>query len=200
MSKWRHVCQEDFKKAPSLAIIHHTGKPNELSDECLRMVREESLILTVSQLGYARRSSVGHVGLYGEVVSQGIEYLFLNREDTTFTGTSAMTTGHQGLDADGHWRKWQEKFFFVHLLRILHKKTPVAPSWRECLKKAAILVGKSLSTYDIPDAFLWNMIALELLLTRQGDKYTDAMPSIRSGSSSAIPWGNSVRRCRACGL
>ena len=35
MSKWRHVCQEDFKKAPSLAIVHHTGKPNELSGECL---------------------------------------------------------------------------------------------------------------------------------------------------------------------
>ena len=38
------------------------------------------------------------------------------------------------------------------------------------------MVGKSLSTYDAPDAFLWNMIALESLLTRQGDKYTDAIP------------------------
>jgi hypothetical protein len=176
ISKWRHVCQESFKNAPSLAIIHHTGKPNELSGECLRMVREESLILTVSQLGYARRSSVGHVGLYGEVVSQGFEYLFLNREDKTFAGCSSMTTGHQALDADGHWKEWQDKFFFVHLGKILHKKVQVDPSWRECLKKAAILVGKSLTTYDAPDAFLWNMIALESLLTRQGDKYTDAIP------------------------
>lgn len=176
VSKWRHVCQEDFKKAPSLAIIHHAGKPNELSGECLRMVREESLILTVSQLGYARRSSVGHVGLYGEVVSQGFEYLFLNKEDKTFAGCSSMTTGHQVLDADGHWKEWQGKFFFTSLLKILHKKVHVDPSWRECLKKAAILVGKSLSTYEAPDAFLWNMIALESLLTRQGDKYTDAIP------------------------
>jgi hypothetical protein len=176
MSKWRHVCQEDFRKAPSLAIIHHTGKPNDLSDECLRMVREESLILTVSQLGYARRSNVGHVGLFGEIVSQGFEYLFLNREDKTFAGSSSMTTGHQVLDVDGHWKQWQSKFFFGCLLKILHKKVHVDHSWRECLKKAAILVGKSLSTYDAPDAFLWNMIALESLLTRQGDKYTDAIP------------------------
>jgi hypothetical protein len=176
VSKWRHVCQEDFKSAPSLAIIHHTGKPNELSGECLGMVREESLILTVSQLGYARRSSVAHVGLYGEVVSQGFEYLFLNKEDKTFAGCSSLTTGHQALDADGHWKEWQSKFFFTRLLMILHKKVQVDPPWRECLKKAAILVGKSLSTYDAPDAFLWNMIALESLLTRQGDKYTDAIP------------------------
>ena len=44
------------------------------------------------------------------------------------------------------------------------------------MRKAAILVGKGLSTYDVPDAFLWNMIALESLLTRQGDKYVDAIP------------------------
>lgn len=176
VSKWRHVCQENFKSAPSLAIIHHTGKPNDLSDECLRMVREESLILTVSQLGYARRSSVGHVGLYGEVVSQGVDYLFLSREDKTFTSTSSLTTGHQELVLDEHWKGWQNKFFFPCLLRILHKNIHVDPSWRDCLKTAAILVGKSLSTYDAPDAFLWNMIALESLLTRQGDKYTDAIP------------------------
>ena len=55
MSKWRHVCEENFKNAPSLAIIHHTGKPRQLLDECLRIVRDESLILTASQLAYARR-------------------------------------------------------------------------------------------------------------------------------------------------
>jgi hypothetical protein len=35
MSTWRHVCQETFKDAPSFAVIHHTGKPEELLPKCL---------------------------------------------------------------------------------------------------------------------------------------------------------------------
>ena len=176
VSKWRHVCEQSFASAPSLAIVHHAGKPSELLERCLRIVRDESLILTASQLAYARRGSVGHVGLYGEVTTQGVDYLFLNSQDKTFAGGGFLTTGYQALETGEHWRKWQKKFFFAHLLKILQKKIYVAQPWRECLKKAAILVGKSLSTSDASDAFLWNMIALESLLTRQGDKYTDAIP------------------------
>jgi hypothetical protein len=176
MSKWRHLCEKSFTSAPSLAIVHHAGKPGELLEKCLGIVREESLIVTASQLAYARRKTVGHVGLYGEVVTHENDYLFLNSQNKTFTGGGFLTTGYQALDADEYWRKWQTEFFFAHLLKILQKKIHVALSWCECLKKAAILVGKSLSTYSVWDAFLWNMIALESLLTRHGDKYTDAIP------------------------
>ena len=111
VSKWRHVCQEDFKEAPSLAIIHHAGKPNELSGECLRMVREESLILTVSQLGYARRSNVGHVGLYGEVVSQGL-IISSSTDRTRRSLAELLDHGPSGLDADDHWRNGKEVLLY----------------------------------------------------------------------------------------
>ena len=116
------------------------------------------------------------MGLYGEVTLQGVDYLFLNTQDKTFAGGGFLTRGSQALEADGRWKEWQKKFFFTHLMKILHRKIPIEQEWRECLKKAATLVGKSLGTYDLADAFLWNMIALESLLTRQGDKYTDAIP------------------------
>lgn len=176
ISKEHYVYKGKSKDAPTFAVLHQAGKPGQLLPECLHCIRDESLILTASQLAYAKRHSVGHVGLYGEVTSQGVDYSFLNTKDKSFTGGGFLTTGHQALEATAHWKKWQREFFFPYLLKILQKKTRVAAPWRECLKKATILVGKSLSTYDVPDAFLWNMIALESLLTRQGDKYTDAIP------------------------
>ena len=36
----------------------------------------------------------------GEVVTHGIDYLFLNSRDKTFTATSLLTTGYQSLDVD----------------------------------------------------------------------------------------------------
>ena len=102
-------CQKSFASAPPLAVLHDTGTPSHLLERCLRIVRDESLILTISQLAYARRSNIGHVGLFGEVTSQGVDYLFLNRQDKTFTGGGFLTKGHQGLKADERWKEWQKK-------------------------------------------------------------------------------------------
>lgn len=38
-------------------------------------------------------------------------------------------------------------------------------------------MGLSQTANSVADAFLWNMVALELLLTNQGDKVVDALPS-----------------------
>lgn len=70
----------------------------------------------------------------------------------------------------------QRSFFFT-LLKVLNNEIYVARSWRNELKRAAILLGQSQCCSDVAQSFLWNMIALEILLTRQGDKYTDVLPT-----------------------
>jgi len=44
------------------------------------------------------------------------------------------------------------------------------------LWQASVLIGRSIGTLDVATAFLWNMIALECLLTEQGDSVVDALP------------------------
>jgi len=67
--------------------------------------------------------------------------------------------------------------FFLKLLKVLNNEIGVARSWRNELERAAILLGQSQCCSDVAQSFLWNMIALEILLTRQGDKYTDVLPT-----------------------
>ncbi len=66
--------------------------------------------------------------------------------------------------------------FFSRLLDVLDKRIKVHGSWRQDLKRAAILIGKSLNSNDVSMSFLYNMIALERLLTTRGDKYAEALP------------------------
>lgn len=45
------------------------------------------------------------------------------------------------------------------------------------MRRAAVLIGLSQAANSVVDAFLWNMVALELLLTRQQDKVVESLPS-----------------------
>ncbi len=49
-------------------------------------------------------------------------------------------------------------------------------AWKRALRTATVLTGQSQSSSDLPQAFLWNMVALEILLIRQGDKAIEILP------------------------
>ena len=80
------------------------------------------------------------------------------------------------LNLDEKWRNFQKKSFFYDLMQIISGKTKVARNWRKDITNASILAGQSQSGNDIPQCFLWNMIAIETLLTQRDDKYSEKLP------------------------
>jgi hypothetical protein len=171
---WR---RDFFDKHQTFAVIRRAGKPDDLRRTCYRIVKEELMLLNLSQLGYTRRRSVGHIALFGEHLRSTASFGFFENNSPVTSIGSRITRGIDSLVLDASWSNFQKEFFFSKLMRILHDKRSLARSWRKDLRKACLLVGQSLSTADVPIAFLLNMIALETLLTRQGDKYTDVLPS-----------------------
>ncbi|MHC4215145.1 MAG: hypothetical protein ACYSWP_17430 [Planctomycetota bacterium] len=86
-------------------------------------------------------------------------------------------TGKIGdLCLDKNWENWQKEIFFFKLLKIIKEEGIVDSSWRYNLYRVSRLIGQSLTSNNIAQAFLLNMIAIESLLTRQGDKYTEVLP------------------------
>lgn len=81
------------------------------------------------------------------------------------------------LKIDRQWKQKASQFFFAKLLKALNGKIQLDSAWRGDLRKASILVGKSLVSSDIPSSFLWNMVALEVLLTQQGEKHSRELPA-----------------------
>ena len=67
--------------------------------------------------------------------------------------------------------------FYYDLLRIIRSEISISRNWRNDIRNAAILAGQSQVSIDLPQSFLWNMIALELLLTEQQDRCIEALPT-----------------------
>jgi hypothetical protein len=169
---------ENFDAAHSqtFAIYRHTGKPENITKICLHAIKDELDILSLSQLGYSRRRINAHPSLRGNQNTGKISHLFLNSEDPSRIYSNRLTGKFMQLELDKRWKRYNRYAFFFNLIKILNKETPVHITWRENLHRASILIGQSQWSTDIAQAFIWNMIALELLLTQQGDKYSDVLP------------------------
>ncbi len=104
-------------------------------------------------------------------------YLAIDSPDADFTTSSTAIGAFGALALDAQWLHYHRRLFFFELLRILRKRGALTKEWHDDLWNGAVLMGMSQMTVDVPQAFLWNMIALECLLTRQGDGYVDALPA-----------------------
>lgn len=165
-----------FDLAETFAVVYHNGKAGEARGECFRLVREELSILSLSQLGYSKRRHLGHPSLLGEHGHTYTEFMMLNRNDASKIRGARVTSHYGTLVLSGLWRNFQKKVFFTKLISILNGQTPVAPSWRKNLTTVSILIGQSLNSKDTATSFLWNMIAMEILMSQGGEKYSDVLP------------------------
>jgi len=166
----------DAANAQTFALLRYTGTPAELSKKCLRLLKDELDILAMSQLGFGKRRFNSHPSLKGDQNSGKISYLFFDPNSPARVYNNQLTGKFGFLDLDYSWKRYHQKVFYFKLLKVLNKQIPVSDSWSEHLKRAAVMIGQSQCSNDIAQSFLWNMIVLEMLLTEQGDKYSEALP------------------------
>lgn len=152
------------------------GKPEEIQAECYRRVQDEVAILALSQLHFKKRRFTGFIGLAGEHDRSASSHIFLDSQKPQSILSRQLLRSPLSLKLDDEWKTFQDQTFFFRLIRILNGKISVAPNWRKDLRRAAVLIGKSINSSDIATSFLWNMISLELLTTHQGDSYSIALP------------------------
>lgn len=173
----RQIYSDLFNSAETFAVVRQSGRPAEIEPKCFRLVKDAISILALSQLGFSRRKFTGYIGLFGEHHGTTAHNAFLNTENPAMSFDDRLTRSPMPLRLDGTWKTFQTKLFFFKLLRILHRELRVDPQWRDDLERAAILIGQSVNTNDIAASFLWNMIALELLLPDPGrGKRKDTLP------------------------
>ncbi len=165
-----------LKPESTLAFLHQSGKPSEIKSQCLQMIRDELNILASSQLYYRQRRSSCTLGLIGEYRRGVNEHAFLNTNTKAGLIGTSLADNLIPLTLDKQWKNYHRDSFFGRFLKILQGKVQVKKSWGDDLTRSVRLVGKSFNSTDIASSFLWNMVALEMLLARQGDKYSDVIP------------------------
>lgn len=76
---------------------------------------------------------------------------------------------------DRAWQSHISHHFFPSLLRILNGGVRCQDRWRCALRRAALCAGRSHMARSRWEAFMYDMIAIEVLLARRGDKFPDAL-------------------------
>ncbi len=164
-------------KTTAFAVVHQSGEGSDVEKRCLDLIREELSILAVSQLGYSRRNQMGPVLAPGEITAAHTSFLALDKGSSAhYHNWFRVTAPMNQTVMDGRWKSTQDKVFFTDLLRILRGQTRVEKGWRDELRRVAVLVGESIGANDPLKSFLWNMIALEMLLTREQKGTRDLLP------------------------
>lgn len=165
-----------FKKYKSFAILRKSGVPKKIKASCFRIIQEELMILAFSQLYYQNRRFTGFLGLAGEHDFSAVNHLFLDSSSSSFIKGSRLLRSFSPLTLDKEWLDYHKKLYFFKLLKLFNGKNSVSPKWKNEILRATILIGKSINSSNIAHSFLWNIIALELLLTQQGDSYSIVLP------------------------
>lgn len=175
-NKCKFIIDRFFEGVKTFAILRLTGTPDDLEEEAIRRIREELSILSLSQLGFSRRRNNCFPQISQENPSGKRSFLIVNSENNTWIQAN-QTLGKVGVFIlDKEWKQFHSNLYFPKLIKILRKDISIKNSWLEDLRNAAVLVGQSQCSVDVPQAFLWNMIALELLLTQSGDSCIEALP------------------------
>jgi len=177
ISELQPLYKEFFDKTKTFAVVRHTGKLDETKVICRKIISEELAILSASQLGYMKRRFGAHPSIHGAIHVGNVSEVIINSNDRRSVLGERLVGKSDNIVISNHWRNYQSNAFFEKLLKILNRKVKVDSEWREDLRRATVLIGQSQASSDLAQSFLWNMISLEALLTRQGDKYTDALPA-----------------------
>jgi len=176
IKKSPYVYGNFFSSNDVFAVSTLGGIGLDREQDFLKLVRYEINILSLSHLGYGRRSGNYGISLSEENPRASRNFLMMNFKNTDAVLNDNLVGKYLPISLDKRWKMNAKKRFFDELIKVLRYDKNISDGWRKDILNAALLAGQSQSSVSLPQAFLWNMIAIETLLTRQGDSYSKILP------------------------
>jgi len=163
-----------FKESKTFAIIQFRGIPEKKEYECRELIENAINLISSSQLGYCNRDNNSQFGI---IKTRGTgKHFFINKNIFEANLNSYSENKVLPFRLDKPWKEFHKYFYFFDLLKLISSKNKMQKKWKETIIRAAAMSGKSMQSRDIEYSFLWNMIIVEMLLTEQGDKYSESLP------------------------
>lgn len=140
----------------------------------LKVIKKAIFILASSQfyrIGRDQRIVFGIPEIDSKLI---VEYALFENSSSRCKYTIPMmiprlaTRGPFRLDTE--WKKFISNYFFIYLLKIINGYISVEKAWRDAIQRAAMFAGMSHFALNSWEAFLYDMIAIEILLSERNDK------------------------------
>lgn len=178
VSELKEKYSEAFNKffdSETYAIWKIGGEGKKRKKEFLELVKKELEIISLSQLVFGKRNLNANLSISNDKKIGDIKCLMLH-QNKSFSKDSFITGNPINLILDQRWKDFHSYSFFFILLDVLKENKFISSGWQRDISAAAYMAGQSQSTSNLPQAFLWNMIAIETLLAHQGDSYSKQLP------------------------
>ena len=172
-----------FKESKTYALLPFSGIPELIENDCRKKIEDAVNIISVSQLGYCSRSNNSQFGLIKQ--RSDVSRMFIKKNVFECHLNISVENKILPFHLNDSWLKFHKKFFFFDLIKLISSKDKIQKKWKDTIIRAAIMSGKSMQSRDLEYCFLWNMIIIEMLLTEQGDKYSE---SLSERSEAFIGW------------
>ncbi len=161
--------KEFFEYSETYAITHFSGVPKNEEIENIRRIEKALNYLSFSKLGFSKRSFQDRI----EIKSS--DKVLHHRTVNLNKGRAIYTYGSRSLDPfylilDKNWKEFHKTKFYFEFIKIINQEIKLNSKWKTTLVSIGNLAGKSRNSHDIPESFLRNIIAMEMLLTTQNDK------------------------------
>ncbi len=165
-----------FDLGKSYLTLRLTGVGKDVRPEFLKHCEDELYILASSQLGYGQRKGNGVPCISDQYRSGKVSFLLHNSNENSWTQPNYVVGHIMELVIDKTWHLYHKHHYFHKLLKILRGELKVEKQWKQTLYDASVLIGMSQCSSDLTTSFLWNMIAIEMLLTSEREKYAEVLP------------------------
>lgn len=170
------VLKRFFEDGQTFGTLRRTGRGDECEQQFIRLLNEELAILAASQTGLESRRSTAAPKLATNRAQRARSYLLLDEVKGAWIQPNVAIPPFARLRLDSRWNELCRRIFFARLLEVIRGRVPVHVGWRRALRTASIFAGQSQCSSDVSQAFLWNMVALEILLIGDGDKFKVVLP------------------------
>jgi aspartyl-tRNA(Asn)/glutamyl-tRNA(Gln) amidotransferase subunit C len=158
-----------FRDFLSFVVTERTGIPSRIQSDIFSDVREASNILSATASFYSSRSHSCGFTLHGYPMHTSKYNTFLQIDGTAFYGT----IGHKGMlfpfTLDPVWHNTIVTSGLDHLFEAIDNPN-LDTNWRRQIRSGASMLGRSLMSLELADAFLLNVFGLETLLTNQNER------------------------------
>lgn len=174
---WRkHRIPKLFSDAPTYAVAHLRSTKEKAEIELICRIKDSLKILASSQFNNGRYN-IQFFGLSEHIKHLRGSYFYYDKDQEKQYQTFKRRQPYSSYKLDSRWKKYMKNHFFFYLLKILNNKTKfsIKAKWKTTLRNAAILAGESHFSKEISQAFIYNFIAIDSLLTMGKERYPDCI-------------------------
>lgn len=157
------------------ALIKWNLKDNEKPYAPLRKIKEALFILASSLFSASNRALIEPFGLPGHELANLHSYFIFDTSSKASRASFRRSPPFERCRLDSQWSSIVRHHFFPEVLKIIEGKYVVDENWKKQIRKATIFAGRSILTQDLNVAFMYDMIAIESILTGGEGKHREAL-------------------------